>query len=146
VYSVAWGHERYVAEASWLSNRPGDPNHAVCASETGESWACEALSSVTAPPEERLAVGAITSTSTGFASLLMVLDDPFGQIAGLTAILATSANGVSWTFSTVAAMKDAQVGGLLGTSHGVFAWGSIVNPDGSGLQDPYVLVHRTPLP
>ncbi|MEX1072102.1 MAG: hypothetical protein WED86_00250 [Chloroflexota bacterium] len=147
VYSVAWGHDRYVAEASWINLlRPGDPDHAVCASDIGETWTCDRLSSVTAPPEERRAVGAVTSTSTGFASLLMVLDDPFGQIPALTAVLATSADGLAWTFTTVAAMKDTQLGGFVGTSHGVFAWGSTVNADGSGLQEPSLLVHLAPLP
>jgi len=146
VYNVAWGHDRYVAEASWLSNRPGDPNHAVCASETGESWTCEALSSVTAPPGERRAVRAVTPTSTGFASLLWMSDDPFAP-SGSTMVLGTSTDGLAWTFATVPAMKDALPGGLVGTSHGVFAWGSTYHGgDGSVPQEPYLLVHLAPLP
>jgi hypothetical protein len=147
VYNVAWGHDRYIAEASWINaNRPGDPDHAVCASDTGQAWTCDALSSVTAPPEERRAVGALTSTSTGFASVLMVPDDPMAPIPGLTAILATSPDGVAWTFATVPAMKEMQLGGLLGTSHGVFAWGMNPHEDGSSAPEPLLLVHLAPLP
>lgn len=146
VYNLAWGHDRYVAEASWISERPGDPDHAVCASDTGESWTCEALSSVTAPPEDRRAVGAMTPTTTGFASLLMVVDDPMAQVVGLTAIQATSADGLAWTFATVPPMKDMQLGGLVGTSHGIFTWGMLPHEDGSAAPEPLVLVHLAPLP
>jgi hypothetical protein len=102
---------------------------------------------VTAPPEQRRAVGAVTSTTTGFASLLMVLDDPFAAIPGLTAILATSStDGIAWTFTTVPPMKDMQLGGLLGTSHGVFAWGMLPHEDGGAAPEPLLLVHLAPLP
>jgi hypothetical protein len=43
-------------------------------------------------------------------------------------------------------MKDGLLGGLLGTTHGIFAWGSTISADGSVPQQPYLLVHVTPLP
>jgi hypothetical protein len=145
VYNVAFGHDRYVAEASWLI-RPGDPDHAVCVSDTGETWACEVLSSVTSAPEDRRAVGSVTSTSSGFASLVFVFDDQFAP-SGSTMIIGTSTDGLAWTFATEPAMKDALPGGLVGTSHGIFAWGSTYHGgDGSVPQEPYVLVHLAPLP
>lgn len=144
VYNVAFGHDRYVADASWLI-RPGDPDGAVCVSDTGETWTCEVFSSVTSAPEDLRAVGSVTSTSTGFASLAFVFDDQFAP-SGSTMILGTSTDGLAWTFAPVPAMKDALIGGFVGTSHGVFAWGSTYHGgDGSVPQEPYVLVHLAPL-
>lgn len=146
VGTLAWGHQRYVAEASWINvDRPGDPDHAVCASDTGESWTCQALSSVSAAAKERRAVGPVVPTATGFASVLYVLDDQSG-LSGVTAVLATSTDGLAWTFETVPAMKDGLLGGLLGSSHGAFAWGSSISPDGSAPQEPFLFVHVAPLP
>lgn len=145
VYNVTWGHHRYVAEASWL-NRPGNPDHAVCASDTGESWSCSVLSPVTAAPEEQRGIGALTPTSTGFASLLWALDDPFAP-SGSTMILGTSPDGLDWTFATVPALKDALLDGIVGTSYGLYVWGSTyTGGDPSVPQEPYVLVHLAPMP
>jgi hypothetical protein len=146
VYNVTFGHDRYVAEASWL-RRVGDPDWAVCMSLTGEVWTCQALSSSTSSADGRRQVGSVTATSTGFASLAVALDDPFKP--GTTVILGTSTNGLAWTFEPVPAMKDSPSVGLVGTSHGVFAWGNTeeVKPDGSILPpEPYVLVYQAPLP
>ena len=76
----------------------------------------------------------------------MVLDDPFAPIPGLTAILATSTEGIAWTFATVPPLKDIQLSGFLGTSHGVFAWGMVPHEDGSAAPEPRVLVHLGSLP
>jgi hypothetical protein len=146
VYNVTFGHDRYVAEASWL-RRVGDPDWAVCMSLSGEVWTCQVLSSGTSPPEGRRQVGSVTATSTGFASLAVALDDPFKP--GTTAILGTSTNGLAWEFSPVPVLKDSNPGGFVGTSHGVFTWGNKdeVAADGSVLPpEPYVLVHLAPLP
>jgi hypothetical protein len=145
VYSVAWGHGRYVAAASWL-NRPGDPDHAVCASDTGDAWTCQVLSPTNSTPGETRVVGTVVPTSTGFASLAAVLDNPSGQASGVTTVLATSTDGRAWSFMPVPAMKEALIGGLLGTSHGVFTWGSTLKTDGTGVEGPYLLVHLAPLP
>lgn len=48
--------------------------------------------------------------------------------------------------ATFPAMKDMQLGGLLGTSHGVFAWGMNPHEDGTAAPEPRVLVHLAPLP
>lgn len=147
VYNVTFGHDRYVAEASWL-RRVGDPDHAVCMSLTGEVWTCEVLSSVTSPAEGRRQVGSVTATSTGFASLAVAQSDQV-QPLGTTVILGTSTNGLAWTFEPVPAMKDSPLAGLVGTSHGVFAWGNIeeVTADGTVLPaEPYVLLYQAPLP
>jgi hypothetical protein len=146
VYNVTFGHDRYVAEASWL-RRVGDPDWAVCMSLTGEVWTCQALSSGTSPAEGRRQVGSVTATPTGFASLAVALDDPLGP--GTTVILGTSTNGLAWTFEPVPAMKDSPTVGLVGTSHGLIAWGNTgeVSPDGSILApEPYLLVYQAPLP
>jgi hypothetical protein len=146
VYNVTFGHDRYVAEASWL-RRVGDPDWAVCMSLTGEVWTCQALSSGTSPAEGRRQVGSVTATSTGFASLAVALDDPLKP--GTTVILGTSINGLAWAFEPVPAMKDSPSVGLVGTSHGVFAWGNTgeVQADGSLLSpEPYVMVYQAPLP
>jgi hypothetical protein len=147
VYNVTFGHDRYVAEASWL-RRVGDPDWAVCMSLTGEVWTCQALSSGTSPPEDRRQVGSVTATSTGFASLAVVPNDQVEQL-GTTVILGTSTNGLTWTFEPAPAMKDSPSAGLAGTSHGVFAWGSAeeVKPDGTVLPaKPYILLYQAPLP
>jgi hypothetical protein len=64
-------------------------------------------------------------------------------------ILGTSTNGLAWTFESVPAMKDSPSVAVVGTSHGVFAWGNSgeVQPDGSILApEPYVLLYQAPLP
>lgn len=43
-------------------------------------------------------------------------------------------------------MKDMQLAGLLGTSHGVFSWGMNPHEDGGAAPEPRVLVHLAPLP
>ena len=142
VYNVTFGHDRYVAEASWL-RRVGDPDWAVCMSLTGEVWTCQALSSGTSPPEGRRQVGSVTATPTGFASLAVALDDP----PGTTVILGSSTNGLAWTFAPVPVLKDSPSVAVVGTSHGVFAWGNRdTSGDGSLPPEPYVLVHLAPLP
>lgn len=145
VYSMSFGHDRYVAEASWLI-RPGDPDHAVCVSDTGEAWTCEVLSPTGVPPDELRAIGPVAATPTGFVSLKWTFDDLFAP-SGSSMILGTSADGLAWTFATVPALKDTFLGGLVATRHGLFVWGSTDTQDGSSLpQLPVLLVHQGRLP
>jgi hypothetical protein len=142
IYSLAYGHGRYVAEASWL-RRAGNPDHAVCSSATGETWTCEALSPGNSPPQAQRSVGPVAATPTGFAALRVAMQQ--GNDIGVT-IMATSADGLEWTFSAVEAMPNVATIGLVGTSYGAFSWGETIDPEEGIGTGPYVMVHRAPLP
>jgi hypothetical protein len=140
VDNLWWGHGRYVAEATWL-RRLGDPDHAVCASDTGEAWRCEVLSPWRVGPGDVRAVGAVDATPAGFMSLVIVPDVP--ESGGTVTRMGTSADGLAWAFEDVPELADSQLGGLLFTGHGVaFAWGTHVpQPEGSAPQTPFVMVY-----
>jgi hypothetical protein len=143
INGLTYGHGRYVAEASWL-RRIGNPDHAVCSSATGETWTCEALSSVTSPPQAQRSVGRVASTPTGFVALRAI--DQRLASTGTVTIMATSPDGLEWTFSAVEAMPNVATIGLVGTSYGAFSWGETFNPEDGVSSGPYVMVHRASLP
>jgi hypothetical protein len=138
VDSLWWGHDRYVAAATWL-RRLGDPDHAVCVSDTGEAWTCEVLSPSRVGPADVRAVGNVEATPAGFMSLAVVPDFP--EAGGTVTRMGTSADGLAWDVADVPELEDSQIGGLLSTGHGVFTWGfHVPQPEGSAPQVPFVMV------
>jgi hypothetical protein len=134
-----WGHGRYVAGATWL-RRLGDPDHAVCVSDTGEAWTCQVLSPWRVGPDDVRAVGNVEATPYGFMSLVIVPDFP--ESGGTVTRMGTSADGLAWDFADVPELDDSQLGGLLSTGHGVFTWGfHVPQPEGSAPQTPLVMVY-----
>lgn len=145
VYGLIWGHGRFVAKASWLL-REGDPDPAVCVSEDGETWHCEVIAA-TGDLADRDYLGELIGvTPTGFISLAEYPDDLFAP-SGTSLVMATSTDGLQWTFALLPDMANRIPTGVAGTSHGLFTWGQTnpIEDPGEGPQ-PYIQVHGAPLP
>jgi hypothetical protein len=144
VNEVKWGHDRYLAAASWLI-REGDPDSAACVSEDGETWNCEVIAA-SGDMATRDYLGVVAVTPTGYVSLGHYPNDLFVP-SGYTMVIGTSTDGLQWTFDLLPDMADRIPYGLASTSHGLFTWGGTApETDSSGRSQPYIQVSRAPLP
>lgn len=133
VWGLAWGHDRYVATASWLI-RDGDPDSGSCVSSDGVSWQCEVIAASGDLANRDNFLNATTVTPTGFISLNAYPLEPSGE-SGMEMILARSTDGLTWSFERVPELANRPGVGVASTSHGLFTWGST-----------QVEVYRAPLP
>jgi len=141
VYDLIWGHDRYVATASWLI-REGDPDSAICVSADGMSWQCEVIAA-TGDLAHRDNLGGTAVTPTGFISLSA---SSFGEFNPIEMIMARSIDGLTWSFERVREMENLQQHGFVWTSHGLFAWGETTSVNPEDISQPFIEVHRAPLP
>lgn len=138
VYNLVWGHDRYVATASWLI-RDGDPDSAICVSSDGESWQCEVIAASGDLADRDNFLNGITVTPTGFISLNAYPLEPSGE-SGMEMIMARSTDGLTWSFERVPELANRATAVVASTSHGVFTWGS------TSVSTAYIEVYRAPLP
>ena len=141
------GHGVYVAPASW-SGGDGDPQSAVCTSSDGDAWSCQIIGEMDGLMAGRNWLARqIVVTPTGFASLVEYVNDPFfGGDGSIDMVLATSRDGLNWTFAPEPELKDKLPAGLAWTSHGLYSWGVLnrdITPDAPV---PYLVVREASLP
>lgn len=141
------GHDLYVVPGSW-SRDGAEPQSGVCVSSDGDQWNCAIFDD----PGGQLAgrnwlARQIVVTPTGFASLVEYHNDPFfGGDRSIDMVLATSRDGLQWTFAPVPELTDRIPSGLAWTSKGLYAWGGLnrdITPDAPV---PFLVVHEAPLP
>jgi hypothetical protein len=138
VKGAVWGHDRYVADGSWLI-RDGDPDSGSCVSSDGESWQCEIIAATGDLANRDNFLNPITVTPTGFISLNAYPVEPTGD-SGLEMILGRSTDGLTWSFERVPELANRASAVVASTSHGVFVWGS------TSTSSPYIDIYRAPLP
>ena len=133
--SIGYGNGRFLVLGSQLI-REGDPDPAACVSPDAETWRCEVL------PDDVPALATLVGTPTGVVG---VWGRPV-DLAGTSSesVVALSPDGLAWTVRTIEP-GDRYFNGATYTSHGVFANGGTVATQEQP-SEPFVLVHRAPLP
>jgi hypothetical protein len=145
--SLIRGHGVYVVPGSWVLDG-GDPHSAACVSADADAWQCNVIGELDGELAGRNWLPRqVAVTPTGFASLVEYFNDAFaGGDGSIEMILATSQDGLNWTFAPVPELKDKLPHGVAWTRHGLFSWGIVnrdITPDAPV---PYLVLHETTLP
>ena len=138
--SITFGHGQWIARASQLRSDGGQPDRLRCRSVDGESWLCR-VTGVAVPPY--LAV-----TPSGFVGVFYrVIQAATGEYLGEETVLTTSVDGNEWHETIVSGLEDRTYDGIAATALGVFAWGATdPDQDPTGRAQPFLILHRDPLP